>query len=297
VRDTKAIAPDYPDLPPAQLIAVNEDISGGQRRFAWTNVPAGEDYRTRIEQGQVTVTESFAFRRGITPENNRITLLTDSGPQTFEVFGAFYDYASDQGVILMDYDVYRRYFDDPYITSMGVFIEDDADLSAVIDTLRTETLVGQDLEVQSNRELREGALEVFDRTFSITAALQVLAIIVAFIGILSALIALQLEHVREYGIMRANGMTPWQLRRFTLLQTGLMGTVSGLMALPIGLALAMILIRVINVRSFGWSMPLTLPPREFIQAFAVAIVSSLLAGVYPAWRVGKIRAVEALRNE
>jgi putative ABC transport system permease protein len=197
----------------------------------------------------------------------------------------------------MDYDVYRRYFDDPYITSMGVFIEDDADLSAVIDTLRTETLVGQDLEVQSNRELREGALEVFDRTFSITAALQVLAIIVAFIGILSALIALQLEHVREYGIMRANGMTPWQLRRFTLLQTGLMGTVSGLMALPIGLALAMILIRVINVRSFGWSMPLTLPPREFIQAFAVAIVSSLLAGVYPAWRVGKIRAVEALRNE
>jgi putative ABC transport system permease protein len=297
VRDTKAIAPDYPELPPAQLIAVNEDISGGQRRFAWTNVPAGEDYRARIEQGQVTVTESFAFRRGITPENNHITLLTDAGPQAFEVFGAFYDYASDQGVILMDYDVFRRYFDDPYITSMGVFIEEEADLSAVIDTLRTETLVGQDLEVQSNRELREGALEVFDRTFSITAALQVLAIIVAFIGILSALIALQLEHVREYGIMRANGMTPWQLRRFTLLQTGLMGTVSGLMALPIGLALAMILIRVINVRSFGWSMPLTLPPREFIQAFAVAIVSSLLAGVYPAWRVGKIRAVEALRSE
>ena len=297
VRNVDAIAPDYSDLPPANIIAINEDISGGARRFDWLDVPAGEDYRPRFALGQVAVSEPFAFRRGITPENNTITLLTDTGSQTFEVFGVFFDYTTDQGRILMDWNVYRRYFDDPYITSMGLFIEDEADLNTVIDRLRTETLIGQDLEVQSNRELREGALEVFDRTFSITVALQVLAIIVAFIGILSALIALQLEHVREYGVMRANGMTPWQLRRFTLLQTGLMGAVSGLMALPIGLVLAMILIQVINVRSFGWSMAMTLPPGEFIQAFGVAIVSSLLAGVYPAWRVGKIRAVEALRNE
>jgi putative ABC transport system permease protein len=250
-----------------------------------------------MTQGKIIVSEPFAFHRGITPEKNAITLLTDQGKQTFEIVGVYYDYTSDQGTIRMDLETYRQYWDDPYITSLAVILEDGADVQTVIDTLRRETLVGYDLEVQSNRELRDGALEVFDRTFSITIALQVLATIVAFIGILSALMALQLEHIREYGIMRANGMTPNQLRKFTLLQTGIMGTISGLLSLPIGLALAFILIHVINVRSFGWSMDLTLPPKEFIQAFSVALLASLAAGVYPAWRVSTIQAADALRSE
>ena len=133
----------------------------------------------------------------------------------------------------------------------------------------TGALVGQELEVQSNRALRESAFEVFDRAFAITVALQGLATLVAFIGVLSALMALQLEHAREYGVMRANGMTPRQLWRFTLVQTGLMGTTAGLLSWPIGLVLAVVLISVINVRSFGWTMALTAAPGDFTQAFAV----------------------------
>ena len=53
----------------------------------------------------------------------------------------------------------------------------------------------QDLLIQSNRGLRQGSLEIFDRTFAITAALRLLAIVVAFIGVLSALMSLQLERV------------------------------------------------------------------------------------------------------
>jgi putative ABC transport system permease protein len=297
VRTVDVIAPDYPDLPPVRITAVDVDISHGRRRFVWKNVPEGTDYRDLIAQGKVIVSEPFAFHRGITPENNLITLLTDQGNQTFEIIGVYYDYTSDQGTVRMDLETYRRYWDDPYITSLAIILKDGVDVHEVIDTLRTETLAGYDLEVQSNRELREGALEVFDRTFSITIALQILATIVAFIGILSALMALQLEHVREYGIMRANGMTPNQLRKFTLLQTGIMGTISGLLSLPIGLSLAFILIHIINVRSFGWSMDLTLPPKEFLQAFGVALVASLAAGIYPAWRVSTIQAADALRSE
>ena len=132
--------------------------------------------------------------------------------------------------------------------------------------------------------------------FAIGAA-TVWSAVVAFIGILSALMALQLEHTREYGVMRATGMTPRQLWNFTLIQTGLMGTTAGLLALPIGLVLALVLIYVINVRSFGWTMALDLQPGPFVQAFAVAVIAALLAGLYPAWRLSQLITARALRSE
>src|SRR5690606_2349192 len=135
----------------------------------------------------------------------------------------------------------------------------------------------------SNAQIRTAALEVFDRTFAITGALNLLATVVAFIGILSALMALQLERRKEIGIMRSNGLTRGQLFRLTLWETGLMGATAGALALPVGLVLAFILIYVINLRSFGWTMEIALRPEFFVQAFAVAVGAALLAGLYPAW--------------
>ena len=250
-RAVTVTAPDYPDLPPVNLQAIDNDIAN-ERGFVWNNAPAG-DYSSALQMGQVMVSEPFAFRRDITEEDNTITLLTDEGPIEFEVMAVFYDYTTDQGRVYMADNIYREYYDDPYISSIGVTIADGADLDTVIDALRV-ALQGTDLEVQPNRELRSGVFEVFDNAFAITVALRLLATVVAFIGILSALLALQLENTRQYGVMRATGMTPRQLWEFTLVQTGLMGIAAGLLAIPIGLALALVLLFVINVRSFGWTM-------------------------------------------
>jgi putative ABC transport system permease protein len=297
VREAKVIAPAFPDLPPVRIVAVDADLSHGEREFVWLQEGVG-DYFAALQDGPVViVTEAFAVHRNLSPTQTEIMLLTDRGPQAFQVIGIYQDYTTDQGNVYMTQAVYRSYWDDPYITSMAASITPGADIQLVMDSIRTGPLAGLDLEVQSNRDLKAGAIEVFDRTFSITVALQLLAIIVAFIGILSSLLALQLEHVREYGIMRANGMTPNQLRRFTLLQTGLMGLIAGVLAMPIGLVLAMILIYVLNVRSFGWTMDLVLTPQAFAQAFAVALIASLVAGLYPAWRVSSIKPAEAVRSE
>ena len=296
VRNVDVLAPDYPDLPPVNLTVPSHDISFGRRRFAWNNSPDG-DYWAALQNGMVLVSEPFAYRRGITPEHNTLTLLTDRGSRTFTVTGVYYDYGTDQGTVMMIDPVYRRLYDDPFITSLGVILEPGADLQRVIETLRTETLTGQDLNIRSNRALLESALDVFERTFTITVALQLLATLVAFIGILSALMSLQLEHTREYAVMRANGMTDRQLWGYTFIQTGLMGAVAGLLAAPIGLALALVLINVINVRSFGWTMQLALAPGEFLQAFLIALMAALAAGIYPAWRLGRLVLAEALRME
>jgi len=97
--------------------------------------------------------------------------------------------------------------------------------------------------------------------------------------------------------MRANGLTPRQLWQLTLTQTGLMGGTAGLLAAPIGLALAIVLIEVINVRSFGWSMQIAFVPGEFAGAFAMALAAALLGGIYPAWRLCRMPVAEGLRME
>jgi len=296
VRTTTAVAPDYPDLPPANLTVPDTNITRRPRRFAWL-AASGGDYWAALRGGAVVVSEPFARRRDITRERHTITLLTDRGPHTFPVAGVYYDYTTDQGAIMIDAGIYHQYFDDPYLSALALDLAPGTDLQTTLDTLRRDVLPGTGLEAQSNRELRAGALDVFDRTFAITVALRLLATVVAFIGILSALMALQLEHARQYGVMRANGMTPAQLRVFTFLQTGLMGLAAGLLALPIGLALALVLIYVINVRSFGWTMDLTLSPAVLGQALLVAVGAALAAGIYPAWRLGKMAAVQALRSE
>lgn len=294
-RHVSVLAPDYPDMPPVNLLASDFDIAGDNRRFLWSTVSAAE-HQAALDSGQVMVSEPFAFRRGIDESNNRIRLSTEVGAIEFEVFGVYYDYSTDQGAVYIARSVYDRYFADPFISSLGIFTDEGADIASVIAELRAR-LADYDLLAQDNASLRAGALEVFDRTFAITVALRLLTTLVAFIGILSALMALQLERAREYGVMRATGMTARQLIAFAVIQTGLMGLIAGLLALPIGLATSLVLTHVINLRSFGWTMQLALQPSTFVEALAVALLAALLAGAYPAWLLGRLKPADALRSE
>ena len=97
--------------------------------------------------------------------------------------------------------------------------------------------------------------------------------------------------------LRSIGLTRGQLSKLMLLETGLMGGVAGLIAMPTGLILAAILIYIINLRSFGWTLQMHLQPSQFILAFIVALVAALLAGIYPAWRMGQMQPAQALRAE
>src|SRR5262249_48832488 len=182
------------------------------------------------------------------------------------------------------------------ISGIAVYVAPGADVQPVANALRA-ALSGTQLQVQVNRELRQQALNIFDRTFAITNALRLLAVVVAFIGVLSALMALQIERSRELATLLALGLTNAQLWRLTLLETGLMGLAAGLLSLPTGFILALVLIYVINLRSFGWTIQLTVDPWVFAQAVAVSVVAALLAAVYPMRRLLKLPVAAALRQE
>ena len=180
---------------------------------------------------------------------------------------------------------------------LELYVAPGDNVERVMAALRERAAGGQDVIVRSNRALRDASLEIFDRTFSITAVLRLLIVAVAFVGVLSALMALQLERGREHGVLRALGLTPGQVWGVVTAQTGLIGLVAGLLAVPVGIMLAAVLVFVINRRSFGWTMPLDVAPLVLAQGVLLAVTAALLAGIYPACRMAAASPVEALREE
>ena len=281
----------------AKVISADGDVSAGKRPYAWVQ-DGLKDPWPLLDSGEgVIISEALMLRSGVFDPPETVTLQSPQGPLTFPVVAVFYDYSSDRGTVLLDNDIYLEAWQDPAIASLGLFVKPGIEVDDVVARLRQTFKGRQDLVAQSNRNLRQGSLEIFDRTFAITGALRLLAVVVAFIGVLSALMSLQLERTRELGILRANGMTPRQMWQLTLLETGIMGSLAGLFAMPLGYALAWILIYVINVRSFGWTLQMQMQPSYFWQAGLVAVVAALLAGVYPAWRLGRMPVASAIREE
>jgi putative ABC transport system permease protein len=281
----------------AKLISAGGDVSHGQRPYAWKRDPNTDPWKYLSAGDGVLVSEALVLKEHLEQPPAWITLETPQGEREFPVVGVFYDYSSDQGTIILDDDRYRDLWQDTSIASIGVFTQSDQSVDQVVADLRSHFQGRSDVVIQSNRSLRQDSLEIFDRTFAITQALRLLAVIVAFIGVLSTLMSLQLERTREIGILRAIGMTPIQLWGMTFLETGIMGTVAGLLAMPLGYTLAWILIYVINVRSFGWTLQMQITPSYFWQAAIVAVVAALLAGIYPAWRLGRMIVADAVRQE
>lgn len=290
----RSVQVDTP-IGPTTLVAIDAPAARGRAALRFRE-GGGEATWAAWESGAVLISEPLAYRTGL-GMGDTLTLRTDRGPRAFSIAGVYYDYSSDRGIIRMPYAAYRAAWDDPAISSLALYAAPGVDVDALVQRLRAVAARQGDLIVNPNRALREGTLAVFDRTFAITSVLQALATIVAFIGILSALMALQLERARELAMLRANGLTPRQLWGVVLTQTGLMGLTAGLLAMPLGLALALVLVYVINRRSFGWTLDLSLDPSLFVQALLVAGIAALLAGIYPALKMSRTSPALALREE
>jgi putative ABC transport system permease protein len=249
-----------------------------------------------FDAGAVVVSEPYAYRHGIRAGGS-LRLRTDRGERSFAVAGVFYDYGSSAGAVVMSRRTYDRFWDDRAVSGLALYAAPGVEASMLVETLRARAAGGPEVLIRSNRALREASLAIFDRTFAITGVLRLLTTLVAFIGVLSALMALQLERVREIGTLRALGVTPRQVWGMVTAQTALMGLVAGVLAVPVGILLALVLIFVINQRSFGWTMPVDLAPAVLLQGLSLAVAAALLAGLYPAWKMAGAQPVEALRDE
>lgn len=242
------------------------------------------------------VSEPLAYKRGLAV-GARVTLATDRGDQAFPVLGVYRDYGSDMGAIMMGRQAYNQFFDDALVTGIGLHAAPGIAPDDLVTLVRSRLGPEDAVVVRSNQALREASLKIFDRTFEVTSVLRLIALIVAAFGVTSALMALGLERVRELATLRALGATPGQVVELTIVETALLGGLAGVLAIPLGMVLAAVLVFVINQRSFGWTMPLSPSWRTLLSAPALGAAAGVVAGIYPAWRASRVVPAQALREE
>jgi putative ABC transport system permease protein len=249
-----------------------------------------------LDDGAVIVSEPFSYHRGIAA-GDRVELHTDHGVIAVPVAGVVRHYGSSEGVVFMHRRTYERLWNDRGVSSIAVYAEPGVDHEALARAVRIAAGPDEELVVRESARLREDSLRIFDRTFAVTGVLRLLVIVVAFVGVFAALMALELERTRELAVLRAQGFTGRDVARLVVTQTTLMGVIAGIAAIPIGVALAATLVHVINRRAFGWTLDFIVTPEPLVQALVLAVVAALFAGVYPAWRLARGPLASALREE
>lgn len=276
-------------------VSANNNPNDGLEQIYLAIDYAPDEIWQAVEQGAVLVSEPLANRLNLPLHGGELPLYTNTGLQTFPIAGIYSDYTSSQGNAILSLENYRKLWGDDQIAAAALILKPDEDVQAIAEILKIKLAPIQNLLVRPNQALRADTLEVFDRTFAITSALQLMTTFVAFVGVLSAMMSLQLDKQRQLGILKAIGLTGRQLWRLITLETGLMGAVAGLLSMPTGYVLALILVFIINRRSFGWTLQMQVSLDPFLQAFAIGLLAALLAGLYPAQRIIRRNTAEAIR--
>jgi putative ABC transport system permease protein len=198
---------------------------------------------------------------------------------------------------MMDHSTYLAVFGDHTINSVDFFL--DASNPRRQDLLRQirDEAKRWGLPVTTRDQVHGNILGVFDATFAVTRSMRVMTIIVAFFGIAGALLALFMERQREFGIYRALGFSTRQVAGVTLMEGLGMGIVSFLLSTGVGTVLSLLLIRVINLRSFNWTVFFHFSWEPYLLAAATAILASVGAAAYPIWRVYRTYPQMQIREE
>jgi putative ABC transport system permease protein len=246
--------------------------------------------------GAVLLAQPLAYRLNL-QAGAALQLTTAQGPRSFRIAGVFREYGNDRGSVRISRAVYRRLWQDDSVSALALSIAPGADAHEVVRRLYAAAAGRQALQVDTPAQIRAISLTIFERTFIITRVLNWLAAGVAAIGLLSALLAWQLGRTHELALLRVLGLTRRGAALMIQAQTFFMGAVALLAALPAGVLTAVLLVRVINRRAFGWEIQLHLHPAQITSAVVLALLAALVAGIYPAWRMAHAPLFQDLREE
>jgi putative ABC transport system permease protein len=241
------------------------------------------------------VSEPFANKHHIRTGDD-IALPMGTSQVTFHVLDVFYDYGSDKGVVLVDRSTLLHYLPDPAPSGIAVYAAPGANVNEV----RTEVdhaTAGRSVLIITNRNLRLEALRIFDRTFSITYALEIVAVFVAIIGIAGALLTVVIDRKRELCLLRLLGANTKQISKLILMEAGLIGVLANVAGLALGAVLSLLLIFVINKQSFGWTIQFHWPVGVVSAALLVVFIATVLSGLYPARIATRLKPIEVVHEE
>jgi putative ABC transport system permease protein len=267
----------------------------GRNRPQFVGKADAQKLRRWHDADTVIVSEPLARRLNL-QEGQSLPLTTPLGPKSFIVAGIFYDYTRDSGLLLMQRANFEKYWHDPRVHSIAVYLKPGATPREVVNEIRNGYPSARAYSIRSNRELKSDVDRIFDQTFAVTYLLRSIATAVAIVGITLNLFVLVKERERELAILRAVGMSVWQIVGLVLGEAFFLAILSIAIGIVAGCALAFVLTEVINRTFFGWTIPLQIPWEQLASIPLVLLPIALLAGLAPAIQAGRTAIAQAIRT-
>jgi putative ABC transport system permease protein len=254
----------------------------------WSFIASDGPVWERVDGGEaVIINEQLARRADLWPGDS----LPITPDVTLPIAGVAGDYGNPKGQAVIGEALFRDLYPAERATRFGLRTDDP---SALRDALVDEFGIDPG-QITDQAALKRFSLDVFERTFTVTGALNILTLAVAGFAMLMSLLTLAGMRVPQLAPAWALGVTRAELGRLELLRAVILAGLTLLVALPLGLALAWMLLAVINVEAFGWRLPMYLFPLDYARLGAFALLAAMLAALWPARRLARTPAAHLLK--
>ena len=200
------------------------------------------------------------------------------------VAGVFRDYGRQHGSVVMDLSVYQALTQDRRRTDIALWLTPDSNPAVVLERLRKQFPQLKALEFRSSSDLRALSLTIFDRSFAMTYALEVAALLVALFTVAAGFAGQALLRQKEFALVQQLGQSAAQLTQWICLESGLLLALASCWGTVLGLLMSQVLIHRVNPQSFHWTMDTSLPAVAIIVLIRVTVLLGMLAAVWAAKR-------------
>lgn len=252
---------------------------------------------SKIEQGWqevadgsgVLINEQLARRKGISI-NDKINLETPTGVWSPHIAGIYSDYGNTQGQFMADINQLQSRWERDG-ANLFLVRSDPKDISGIMKRLAARFNLNE-TQMVNQQQMKSLSKQIFERTFSVTAALNVLTLIIAGVALLTSLLSLANSRLSQVAPLWAMGLTQGRLSILDLAKTLSLALFTGLLAIPLGIILGWLLTSIINVEAFGWKLPLFHYPFQWLTLIILALT---IAGIASIPSIIKLRTISAAK--
>ena len=258
-------------------------------RDNWPLLSATPDVWDRIAAGQGLMVNEQLYRAKGLALGDAVDL--PGGP--LPVVGVYSDYGNPKPQVLIAPEALMSRFPDTPRLRFGLRVAPNR-----AEALATALVAGFGLPedaVVDQASLKALSLQIFERTFAVTAALNVLTLGVAGLAMFASLLTLSGLRLPQLAPVWAMGLTRQRLALLEFARTLLLAALTLMAALPLGLALAWVLLAVVNVAAFGWRLPMQVFPADLMQLGGIALLAAGVASLIPVLRLARIAPARLLR--
>jgi len=226
-----------------------------------------------------------------------VRLPLPGGERTARVRGVWRDYSRQFGAVAMDLADYQALSGDRRLNDLALWLAPGVAPATVDAALRQ--LAGPDhpLDTASTADLRRISLTIFDRSFAVTRYLQVVAIAVGLVGVAASLSAQVLARRKEFGLLAHLGFTRRQTMWLVTLESLAWLAAGCIVGVALGLAIAVVLVQVVNPQSFHWTMPMQVPGWRLAALAGAVLLAGGGTAAFSARRAASRHAVQAVKED